>query len=1241
MPEANSPQTPLADATPVTADDRPPDRPGPSLGGRLDGVKDLGRLELIALLRADQLQRWQRGQRVPAEVYLQEVPTLRDDPELAIDLIFSEFVLRRDVLGEAPSLDEYVARFPQHAIALRHQHELEALWLEPARTQGGPGPAPLTATPPPGASDWTVLEAGRDVTAAAPGVPSLPGYEVLGELGRGGMGLVLKGHDLHLGRDLAIKLLRQEFQDQAHLVRRFLNEARVCGRLQHPGIVPIYELGSLPDRRPFFTMKLVEGRTLADLLDERADPAQDWPRLLTICEQVCQTLAYAHSKGVIHRDLKPENIMVGAFGEVQVMDWGLAKILSRGGDDPPAPAPAGADRWLLTQSGGALGTLPYMPPEQARGEVERMDERCDVFGLGAILCEVLTGRPPFAGRDGAELLARAKACDHGEALSRLEACSAGAELVRLAKGCLAPEPCERPRDAGVLAKALAAYLAGVQERLRGAEVEKAAAQARAAEARATVAAERRARRRAAWLAVAVLLLALLGGGGGLWWERQREEKGWAEAAQAQGANRDLDEVTEFLQTWQLAAAEAAQQRAEGRVANGGPAELSLRVRQMRDALTRVDRLDQIHVSTAAAAGKTFDYASADRDYARVFQEHGLEVEGKGADEAAGRIRGSVIREQLVAALDDWAVATEDRKRRAWLLQVARQAQPGVWSDAFRNPALWDKPAALERLAREADVAQLSPQLLTALGLVLWRNNVDAVPFLKRAHTGHPDDFWLNFLLGNSLAGYGGQGQLIADPEQVIGYYRAALALRPNTYTVHNHLSRALMDKGRVDEALAEARKAIDLSPNYALGHINLGRALYAKGRRDEAAAAFRTAIDLDPELAFAHTNLGVVLMDGGHLEEAIEEHLKAIKLRPNLAMAHNNLGKALHLNGQHDEAIAEFRRAIFLNRKDAGAHRNLGAALKVKKRLDEAITELREAVALQPRDAGARHNFGCALYEKGLLDEAIAELRQAVALQPGSGETHAALGAALQVKGRLDEAVKECRQAIALDLQLARAHGTLGAALLGLGRVIEASDATRRCLDLLPDKDPERPVAQGQLAKCERVLVLKAKLPAILRGDEQPADARERADLALVCLVYEHRAAASARFFADAFADQPRLREEVGTRHRYNAACAAALAGCGQTEDAKSLPDKVAQALRRQALGWLRADLAAWREKLDGGQPADRARVRQQMQHWLGDADLAGVRDREALIRLPEAERPEWHRLWDDVALLAWPGTAP
>src|SRR5262249_12518019 len=161
---------------------------------------------------------------------------------------------------------------------------------------------------------------------------------------------VLRGRDTGLGREVAVKVLLEAHQGRAELVRRFVEEAQIGGQLQHPGVVPVYELGQFPDRRPYFTMKLVKGRTLAALLRARTDPAEDRPRFLSIFLQVCQTVAYAHSKGVVHRDLKPANVMVGAFGEVQVMDWGLAKVLADGVRTRPEKPPDSVVRTVRSES---------------------------------------------------------------------------------------------------------------------------------------------------------------------------------------------------------------------------------------------------------------------------------------------------------------------------------------------------------------------------------------------------------------------------------------------------------------------------------------------------------------------------------------------------------------------------------------------------------------------------------------------------------------------------------------------------------------------------------------------------------------------------------------------------------------------------------------------------------------------------------------------------------------------------
>ena len=351
----------------------------------------------------------------------------------------------------------------------------------------------------------------RGADEPASGLPAVPGYRVLREIARGGMGRVLAAHDLRLDREVALKILLPGTNAD-----RFVRESKITARLPHPGIPPVHALGTLADGSPFLAMKLVAGQTLA-----AAMTTADHPRLLQAFTQVCQAVGFAHSRGVIHRDLKPANIMVGAFGEVQVMDWGLAKELSgretadkpRSSAVPPdsivgtdadqttdqrAPGESTDDQ---TQAGTVLGTPAYMAPEQARGEPT--DARADTFALGGILCKILTGRPPFIGKSALEVIQRAWAADLAEANARLEGCGADAELIALCRRCLSPKPADRPANGQAVADALTAYLNGVQERLQAVERERAVAGAKAI--------EQRRRRKVQVIAASLVLLALLVG----------------------------------------------------------------------------------------------------------------------------------------------------------------------------------------------------------------------------------------------------------------------------------------------------------------------------------------------------------------------------------------------------------------------------------------------------------------------------------------------------------------------------------------------------------------------------------------------------------------------------------------------------------------------------------------------------------------------------------------------------------
>ena len=240
-------------------------------------------------------------------------------------------------------------------------------------------------------------------------------YKVLGTIGRGGMGIVHQARDLRIVRNVAMKVIKTSSQFSRENVLRFVDEAQLTGQLQHPNIIPVYELGLDEYGEVFYTMKYVKGTTLDQVLrriregEEVAIKNFPLATLLTVFQKMCDGVAFAHSMGVVHRDLKPDNVMIGAYGEVLVMDWGLAKKMASGmhdehlGDTPPQMPPSDL-RGFETLNGLIVGTPPYISPEAARGELDRIDARSDIHVLGSILYAILTLRPPFPGKEFGELI---------------------------------------------------------------------------------------------------------------------------------------------------------------------------------------------------------------------------------------------------------------------------------------------------------------------------------------------------------------------------------------------------------------------------------------------------------------------------------------------------------------------------------------------------------------------------------------------------------------------------------------------------------------------------------------------------------------------------------------------------------------------------------------------------------------------------------------------------------------------
>ena len=374
----------------------------------------------------------------------------------------------------------------------------------------------------------------------------------------------------------------------------------------------------------------------------------------------------------------------------------------------------------------------------------------------------------------------------------------------------------------------------------------------------------------------------------------------------------------------------------------------------------------------------------------------------------------------------------------------------------------------------------------------------------------------------------------------------------------------------------------------------------------------------------------------GDLPRAQQIYAQILQADPANADARYLLGSACHGLGRLDEAAANFREALRLRPDFAQAHGHLGITLAALGRPGEAVACFEQVVRLSPHSAEAHTNLGVALHDAGRPAEAAEACRRALRLRPDYPEAHFNLGNALSEKDKLDEAIAEYRQALELKKDYPEAHCNLGNALAFKGQLAEAIAAYREALRLKKDF----PQARNNLHNVERLSRLNDRLPRVLQGKDQPKDAAERLAFAeLAQLPFCKQYAAAVRFYTGAFAEKPSLADDVHLQHRYNAACAAALAGCGQGRDGQQTDDKERVRLRRQALEWLRADLAAWGRV----NKADKARplIAQHLQRWLADTDFDGVRRSEALDRLPEAERQAWRQLWADVAALLARTQAP
>jgi tetratricopeptide (TPR) repeat protein len=869
--------------------------------------------------------------------------------------------------GEGGRVEEHVGACPGCQRALRGL--LDSL---PDTVAGA-----LTAAPAPGDDD-------------AP--PQLPGYEPLGRIDAGGMGVVWRARDLQFGRRLAVKVMKWWASASPAMVDRFTAEARVCGQLAHPYIVPIHTMGRLPDGRPYYAMKLVEGRTLAALLEGRPAPVERRMGLVQVFGQLCQAVAYAHSQRVIHRDLKPDNVMVGAHGEVQLMDWGLAKVLGDGrppdgaGSTLSEPACGATTR---TRAGSVLGTVGYMPPEQARGEIEGLDRRSDVFSLGAVLCEILTGEPPYADTDVQVARRRAAEADLAEGLARLRGSGADPELVRLAERCLAPDKANRPADGGEVAAAVAAYLSGAEERLQQERLRREREQVQAAEER---------RRRNLWMGLAGAVLVVLAVGivgttlGLVRAERARD----AEETQrriAQGKEQEAQDQKKQAIAFRDKALDAL------RATTGDD------VQKLLGAKPELGADERAYLEAIAKRWQAFAAQEGDDEQSRTLR-------------GEGHFQVALLWQRLGRMNEARSEYEQARDIRQGLAGGPGAPPPARLDLAFTRSSLgdvfyllgkWDEALVEYKQARDIQqelAAQTPAPPRAPLDLALTRNG-----------------------LGNVLYAVGTWDEARAEYEEALDIYQKAAAQAPLPPEAQMHRAGTHSNLGvllqfalrKRDEARREYEMARDIKQELhaqfpgvskyqfelVSTRVNLALLLAELGKRDEARVEYEQALGLQKEiadrfpavlayqelLAVTRINLGVLLNELGKRDEARREYEQARDIEQQLharfplvpayqyelSAAHHNLGHVLDALGKYDAARRDYEQAQDLRQELAARHPtnhgyqvdlgrtryNLADLIRDRQGqpadslpwFDKAIETLAAAHAKEPRDVTANKHL--------------------------------------------------------------------------------------------------------------------------------------------------------------------------------------------------------------------------------------------------------------------------------------------
>ena len=893
-------------------------------------------------------------------------------------------------------------------------------------------------------------------------------YTLLEEIGDGGMGTVWMAEQSEpVRRQVALKLIKPGMDSKPVLVR-FEAERQALAVMDHPNIAKVFDAGTTAEGRPFFVMELVKGIPVTKYCDEhKLTPRQR----LELFVPVCQAIQHAHQKGIIHRDIKPSNVLVAMYDDrpvPKVIDFGVAK----------ATGTPLTEQTLQTSFGAVIGTVEYMSPEQASFNQLDVDTRSDIYSLGVLLYELITGTTPLTRKraKGAALMDVLRLVREEEPpkpSTRLSEMNRPSDSPDDLKSSLAYVAAFRHTEPAVLTKLVRGDLDWIvmksleKDRSRRYET----ANGFAMDVQRFLADEavmacpptagyrfrkfaKRNRRSLAVTAVFTLsLLVAIGAVAG--------SLGWVARGQAarqlvleHEIVQALEETGDGYKRGKLSEAMAALRRAEGLLGSGKTSDgFPQRVRRWRTDLDLVARLDEIRLEVSATKDDHFDWAAADPAYRDAFRGYGLDILALDPIDAASRLRASAIHEQLVASLDDWVQANSLARLPGTdhLLAVARAADPDVWRDRLRDAFGRKDAIALADLARDERILDQQPETLLLLVSALRVTNQRplAIDVLRRAQPHHPADFWIYSNLGLALMEF-----KPPRADEAVAYYRAAVALRPESVGARLNLGKALIYQGDFARAEAECRKAIALNPNNAHAHAQLGVTLQFKGDRGGALAALQEAIRLRADSADVQFRAGIVYRGLRMFDEAAAAHREAIRLRPDDSEARINLGIVLGNQGQPDAAIAAYREALRLDPDNPEPRTNIAAQLLIKNQLAEAEAECREVLRRNPEYARAHFFLGRVAYAKSNWDDAIAHYGKSLERDPKYAHAHVGKAMALDQKGLRDLAIDECRTAIRVKPELSWAHGELGYLLACKGLWDESIAARREALRVAFNKAP-------------------------------------------------------------------------------------------------------------------------------------------------------------------------------------------